>query len=112
MDACVEDVAEYSLPDDPTILVRVKSVSVHRMKQYQEAAAKGGNIQRKAQAELIADSVIDENGKPVFSATKLYETMGRVRTRRFIGLVNIVSKHNGGDDEVREAEEAEKKSED
>ncbi len=84
------------------------------MKQYQEAAAKGGNIARKAQAELIADSILKEDGEPLFKdARKLYETMGKMRTRRYASLLAIISQHNGANDEVRDAEaeaEQEKKS--
>lgn len=112
-EAMDEDIREYPLPDSPDIIVRVKSVSSARMRQYQESLGKGGSIERRAQASLIADSVIDEHGKPAFnSGEHVYNIMGKVRSRRLSGLVRIISLHNGGEDKAEEAEEgSEKKSE-
>lgn len=113
LNACEEDVQEYPLPDDPTVIVRVRSVDVDRMKRFQEASAKGGRVALRAQAELLAESIVDEAGNPVLNADKLVTVNGKVRTRRFMNLIRIVSDHNGSNDEVkaREAEElAEKKS--
>lgn len=109
-EAMEEDVKEYLLPDDPNVRVRVRSVSVARMKQYQEAAQKGGSVERRAQAALIADSIIEPDGRPTFTADQLYNAIGKVRSRRFMALVRIVSNHNGGDDEAKLVEETEKNS--
>lgn len=102
-EALVEDVREYPLPDDPEVIVRIKSVSVARMRQYGESAGKSQAIERRAQAALIVDSVIDEHGKPVFkSVDDVYNMMSKVRSRRLTGLIKIISQHNGGEDKVAE----------
>jgi len=110
--ATVEDIGEYQLPDSPDITVRVKSVSVSRMKQYAESSGKGGPIERRAQAALIVDSLVDEHGKPVFSSVEqVYNIAGKVRSRRMGGLIKIISQHNGGEDKAEEVD-LEKKSDD
>ena len=110
-EALNEDIREYPLPDDPEVIVRIKSVSVARMRQYGESVGKGGAIERRAQAALIVDSVINEDGTPTFkSVDEVYNLMGKVRSRRLTGLVKIISQHNGGEDKVAE-DDAEKKSE-
>ena len=105
-EALVEDIREYPLPDDPEITVRLKSVSSARMRQYGEAAAKGGAIERRAQAHLIVDSVIDENGNPAFkSIDEVYNLASKIRSRRLNGVIKIISQHNGGEDKVSEDDE-------
>ena len=111
-EATVEDIGEYQLPSDPSVTVRVKSVSVSRMKQYAESSGKGGAVERRAQAALIADSLIDETGKPVFaSADAVYNIAGKVQSRMMGGLIKIISLHNGGEDKAEEVD-LEKKSDD
>jgi len=110
-EAMAEDIREYPLPDDPEVIVRIKSVSVARMRQYGESAGKGGAIERRAQAALIVDSVIDEHGNPAFKSVEdVYNLMSKVRSRRLTGLIKIISQHNGGEDKAEELD-AEKKSE-
>lgn len=96
------DVREYLLPCDPSKKVRVRSVSVNRMREYQEAAKKGGSVERRAQCSLIADSVVDLDNKPIWNADALYNAAGKTNTRFFMALVKLVASHNGGDDEVNE----------
>lgn len=105
-----EDVREYFLPCDPSKKVRIRSVSVNRMREYQEAAKKGGPTERRAQCSLIADSVVGTDNKPIWTAEQLYAIAGKAQTRFFMALVKLVATHNGGQDEVLEAklEEAEK----
>ena len=105
-----EDVREYFLPCDQSKKVRVRSVSVNRMREYQEAAKKGGSVERRAQCALIADSVVGLDNKPIWNADAIYNAAGKAQTRWFMALVKLVAAHNGGDDEVQEAkaEEIEK----
>lgn len=104
-EAMVEDIGEYPLPDRPDVTVRCKSVTVSRMNQYRESAAKGGAIERRAQAALIFDSIVDEAGKPAFASVEaVYNVASKVRTRRMSGLIQIISLHNGGEDKAKEAD--------
>lgn len=98
-----QDVKEYFLPCDTSKKVRIKSVSVNRMRDYQQAAAKGGTVERRAQCALIADSVVGIDNQPIWSADDLYNAAGKTQTRFFMALVKLVAAHNGGDDEVTEA---------
>jgi len=98
-----QDVKEYFLPCDPSKTVRVKSVSVNRMREYQDAAKKGGPVERRAQCALIADSVVGLDNSPIWKADDLYNAAGKTTTRFFMSLVKLVASHNGGDDEVEEA---------
>jgi hypothetical protein len=98
-----QDVREYYLPCDNSKKVRIRSVSVERMRQYQEQAKKGGSSERRGQCALIADSVVGLDNKPIWSADDLYNAAGKSQTRWFMALVKLVSTHNGGDDEVTEA---------
>ena len=105
-----QDVREYFMPCDPSKKVRICSVSVNRMREYQEAAKKSGAIERRAQAALIADSVVGLDNKPIWTTDQVYNVAGKSQTRWFMSLVKLVSAHNGSDDEVSEAkaEELEK----
>ena len=105
-----EDVKEYFLPCDPSKKVRVKSVSMTRMREYQEAAKKGGSVERRAQCALIAESIVGLDNKPMFNTDTLYNVAGKTQTRFMMSLIKIVSLHNGGSDEVEEVkyEELEK----
>lgn len=103
-----EDVGEYPLPFDPDITVRVRSVPMARMKQYQEALVKGGSLATAATKDLIRESIIDESGEAVYTKDTA-EKLLKGRTRLIAALVNMISKHNGGDDKI--SEDAEKKSE-
>ena len=98
-----EDVGEYPLPWDPQILVRVKSQSVARMKQYSDAEEKGGSFARAQQYQLVADSIIDEHDQPVFDFNAVKQ-MGKTRTRLYKALVQMISHHNGSDDKIETAE--------
>lgn len=102
-----EDIGEYPLPFDPETLVRVKSVPMARMKQYQEAVQKGGSVATSATKALIRDSIVGPDGQPLYSA-ETSESMLKGRTRLVAAMLAMISKHNGGDDKV--AEDAEKKS--
>lgn len=99
-----EDVREYLMPNDPSKRVRVRSVSVNRMRQYQESARKGGAVERRAQCAMIADSVVGLDNKPLWTEDQLYGVAGKAQTRWFMALVKLVAAHNGGDDEVQEAQ--------
>ncbi len=105
-----EDVREYLLPCDPSKKVRVRSVSTNRMREYQEAAKKGGSVERRAQCALLAESVVGLDNKPLWTTDQLYNVAGKCRTRWFMSVVKLVAKHNGSEDEVEEvkAEEIEK----
>lgn len=102
-----EDIGEYPLPFKSEIIVRVKSVSMARMKQYQESVQKGGSVATSAGKDLIRESIVDENGKPVYTRDTA-EQMLKGRTRLVAAFLQMISHHNGGDDKVQE--EAEKKS--
>lgn len=104
-----EDVGEYPLPFNPDIIVRVKSVSMARMRQYQDAAKKGGSGSIAADKALIRESIINEDGSPVYADNATAESMLKGRTRLIVALINMITAHNGGEDKV--AEDAEKKSE-
>jgi hypothetical protein len=105
-----EDVREYFLPCDPQKKVRVRSVSTNRMREYQEAAKKGGSVERRAQCALLSESVVGLDNKPLWTTDELYNVAGKARTRWFMSVVKLVARHNGSDDEVEEvkAEETEK----
>lgn len=103
-----EDVKEYVMPNDSAKKVRVRSVTVNRMRQYHEASRKGGSVERRAQCALIADSVVGLDNNPIWTAEQLYEAAGKTSTRFFTSLVKLVAAHNGSDDEVKVAEETEK----
>lgn len=108
-DVSAEDVSEYPLPFDTDMLVRVKSVPMARMKQYQELAAKGGSVAAAAEKSLIRDSIINPDGSPVYSSEAVAEQMLKGRTRLVAALIKMISLHNGGEDKI--VEDAAKKSE-
>ena len=103
-----DDIGEFPLPFDPEMIVRVKSVPMARMKQFQESSQKGGAVAAAAEKALIRDSIINPDGSPVYSDKDAAETMLKGRTRLIAALISMISRHNGGEDRV--AEEAEKKS--
>jgi len=102
-----EDIGEYPLPFDPEIVVRVKSVPMSRMKQYQDSVQKGGAVAVAAGKALIRESIINPDGSAVYANDAKAEAMLKGRTRLVAALLNMISKHNGGDDKI--AEDAEKK---
>ena len=105
-----EDVGEYPLPfGTEEIIVRVKSVSMARMKQYQDAVQKGGAVAIAAGKALIRDSILNPDGTPVYGDAAKAEAMMKGRTRLIAALLQMINKHNGGDDKI--ADDAEKKSE-
>ena len=108
-DVSAEDVSEYPLPFDPDMLVRVKSVPMSRMKQYQDSAAKGGSVAAAAEKALIRDSIVNPDGSPVYASDAIAEQMLKGRTRLVAALLRMISLHNGGEDKI--VEDAEKKSE-
>jgi hypothetical protein len=103
-----DDVGEFPLPWDPEMIVRVKSVSMARMKQFQESSQKGGAVAASAEKQLIRDSIINPDGTPVYASTDAAESMLKGRTRLVAALIKMISAHNGGDDKI--AADAEKKS--
>ena len=103
-DACVEDIADYTLPDDPSTIVRVRSVSAHRMKQYRGGSYERRKHRQKAQAELFADSILKEDGEPLFGTHESSTKQWQMRTRRYASLLQSFLQHNGANDEVRNAE--------
>jgi len=102
-----EDVGEYPLPFEPEIVVRVQSVPMARMRQYQEAVKKGGAVAAAAEKALIRDSIINPDNSPVYTKDTA-ETMLKGRSRLIGALIQMISTHNGGEDKV--VEDAEKKS--
>ena len=106
-----EDIGEYPLPFDTDIIVRIKSVPMARMRQYHESIGKGGSVAAAADKALIRESIVNEDGTPVYSAEKV-ESLLKGRTRLVSALIRLISYHNGGEDRlVTEVEAAEKKSE-
>ena len=103
-----DDIGEYPLPFDPEMIVRVKSLPMARMKQFQEAVKKGGAVASAAEKALIRDSIINPDDSPVYGKADVAEAMLKGRTRLISALVKMISAHNGGEDTI--AEEAEKKS--
>jgi ribosomal protein L31 len=72
-----------------------KHASLGRVSRYQQTH-KGGSAkqQLKAACELIADSVVDEAGHPVWTATEI-QSMSRGRIDRFLFMQECVSEYNG-----------------
>jgi hypothetical protein len=105
-----EDIENYQLPDDPSVTVRIRSVSMARMKSYQKMAAKGGEIERRAMADLIADSLVNTSNKTYIDADTIFKKANGQRTRRMMGIIKLITHHNGGDDEVKLAEEADEQA--
>jgi hypothetical protein len=103
-----EDVREYLFPGDESKKVRVKSVTVNRMREYHTSAKKGGSIERRAQCALLAESIVGLDNLPLWTADQLYDIAGKTKTRWFTALVKLVSTHNGSEDEVNVAEKTEK----
>lgn len=106
----VEDVENYQLPDDPSVTVRIRSVSMARMKQYQRMAAKGGEIERRAMADLIADSLVNMQNKTYMDGEVIFKKANGQRTRRMMGIIKLITHHNGGDDDVKLAESSDEKA--
>ena len=104
-----DDIGEFPLPFDPEMIVRVKSVPMARMKQFQESSQKGGAVAAAAEKALIRDSIINPDGSPVYGTPSAAEAMLKGRTRLIAALIHMISMHNGGEDKV--AADAEKKSE-
>ncbi len=104
-----EDIEDYPLPYDPEIVVRIRSVSLGRMRQYFESSEKGGTVARKALYALIAESVVDESGQPVFDTPDTVEGVGKAKTRFVNAVQKMIELHNGGKDKLT-VEEAEKNS--
>lgn len=103
-----EDVTEYKFPCDDSKTVRIKSVTVGRMKQYTESAKKGGQVEKRAQCALISESCVGLDNKPIWTCDELYHAVSNIKTRWFNSLVQLVATHNGAKDEVEEADKVEK----
>lgn len=107
-----EDIQDYPLPFAPDIMVRIKSVPMARMRQYHDSVHKGGSVAAAADKALIRESVINEDGTPVYKTDAMAEQMLKGRTRLVTALIRLISLHNGGEDKlITETEAAEKKSE-
>lgn len=103
-----DDIGEYPFPFDAEMIVRVQSLPMARMKQFQDAIAKGGAVAAAAEKALIRDSIINPDGSPVYGSKDAVEATLKGRTRLVSALIKMISAHNGGEDTV--AEHAEKKS--
>lgn len=104
------DIAEYALPWNPDVIVRIKSVPMSRIEQFQDANKQGGKVAEHAQNALIADSLVKADGKP-FSTASLNKLLTG-KARLVVALVKMISEHNGGDDQLKRLEtDAGKKSE-
>lgn len=103
-----QDIGEYPLPFDPDMIVRVQSLPMARMKQYQDAVSKGGAVAIAAGKALIRDSILNPDDTLVYANEAACEAMLKGRTRLVAALLAMINKHNGGDDKI--VEDAEKKS--
>lgn len=103
-----QDIGEYPLPFDPDMIVRVQSLPMARMKQYQDSVAKGGAVAIAAGKALIRDSILNPDNSLVYASDAAAEAMLKGRTRLVAALLAMINKHNGGDDKI--VEDAEKKS--
>ena len=85
-----------------------------KIRAYQRAA-KGGSdaIVLKALTELMADTITDPGGTPIYGADALLR-LGKARIDRFLFMQTAVSLHNGLDDDGKKIkqmiEDAEKNS--
>ena len=93
------DIGEYPLPYDPEMLVRVKSVSMSRMKQFQESQKKGGAVASAAEKALITESIVGPDGLPLYTAETAERSL-KGKTRFVLALIKMINKHNGGNDNL------------
>lgn len=103
-----EDVSEYPMPFDESIIVRIKSASTARMRQYAESQSKGGSYARNQQYQLIKESVVDEHDAEVFATADDVRELSKGRARVFTALAAMVGDHNGSNDVVEQRENTEK----
>jgi len=76
----------------------VRHASLARVQRYQNAHKSGNvNQQLRAACELIADSVVDESGRQVWTADQI-KSMANGRIDRFLFMQQCVSLHNGMSD--------------
>lgn len=100
-----ERISEYPLPYDSEVLVRVKSLSIGRMNKYNEASSKGGERAKLEAYHLIADSIVDEVGEPIWVDSSEVRGLANADTRLVASLIKMIGKHNGGsDDDIEEME--------
>ena len=83
------------IPGQPSAAFRVRSASMARINRWREASAgKNGGAVWRALCDLIAESVIDENGEPIWTGAAIQE-MSKANTKRFMDLQLGVLNHNG-----------------
>ena len=92
-------VGDYPLPYDPDLLVRVQSLPMARMNRYSEAAQAGGERARVQTYQLIADSIVDENGERVWESGNIQKELADADCRLVSALIKIIGQHNGGNDQ-------------
>lgn len=83
------------IPGQPPAAFRVRSASMARINRWREASSgKSSNAVWKAMCDLIAESVIDEDGEPIWSGAAVQE-MSKSNAKRFMDLQLGVLNHNG-----------------
>ena len=87
---------EFSLPYDPETIVRVKEQPIARMNRYSEAVQVGGNRAKQESYALILDSIVDDNGDPIFESR---EQIAKSACRLVTALIKMIGQVNGGEDD-------------
>lgn len=88
----------YPLPYDAETIVLVKQQPMGRMNQYAEASKAGGQRAAKETFSLVAESIVDEVGKPVWEASEVAELV-ESNCQLVSALVKMIGHANGGSDQ-------------
>lgn len=91
----------------PAVKVCLTSASFARIQQFSQATeSKDPKRLARALCALIAESVVDPNGGPVWSEAAV-QSMAKSNVKRFMELQRGVLKHNGLDKQQNPMEQAE-----
>jgi hypothetical protein len=84
---------EFELPNHPEYMVRVKQLPIDELKRLSRVATKDTSEGHKAQLELIAKSIVNEDGTPVFT-DELVADLKQANGPIFNDLMIVVGKAN------------------
>ena len=100
--------------DKPGAKITIRSASYKRIQLFKQAAdGKSEKRLLKATCDLIAESVVDRTGDPVWLGREV-EHMVKACTKRFVELQKAVMQHNGltkkaDEEDIQQLEDERKK---
>jgi hypothetical protein len=82
------------LPNHPQITARVRQIPIGKLERLSRVAGGKGDEAEKARFELIKDSIVNEDGSPVFATEESIKALKEANAPIFSDLVVVIGKAN------------------